>query len=103
MRFAHERAVVFGIAAEAAHLGAEFLNNPLAFAGTLAEYLLEAARFAVRGRVFITGDAVDQGGDQCVQRRDFVLTVCHWLTPTIFAWVRESTLESASRCGRFVD
>src|SRR4051812_16945899 len=53
---AHERAVVLGIAAEPADFGAKLLDDPLPLAGALSEQLLEAARLAVRGRVFIAGD-----------------------------------------------
>ena len=86
MRLPHERPVVFGIAAQPAHFSAKVLDNALPLAGALAEHLLEPARVAVGSGVFVAGNTVNHGRDERVQRRNFVLPVCHLFTPTIVAW-----------------
>ena len=68
MGLAEERAVVLGVAAEPANFGPQFLDDPTALAGALAEQLLEpVGTLDVGGRVFKAGDAVDQGRGQRVE------------------------------------
>ena len=81
MGLAHEGAAGFRLAAQPPHFGAEVLGDLLALVGAVAEDLLEASGFAVRRRVLIAVDAVDQRRNEAVEGRNFVLTIGHMLTP----------------------